>query len=142
MTDQFVQVAVDGTGKKIDTSELTVGSNAVQRQRVVIGHDTDPDAFAAPNQDGSLPVDIIGQLKELIYAVRQIIDQPWVDPATGRLRILLDAIAGSLTLGTVSTVTTCSTVTNMSQIGAVPANSLVQDAMDAVWYESVRRCIS
>jgi hypothetical protein len=40
MTDGIVQVAVDSTGKKIDTSEITVGANTVERQRVVIGDPT------------------------------------------------------------------------------------------------------
>ena len=43
MTDQFVQLNPDGAGKKIDTSELTVGTNTVERQRVVIG---DPSSAA------------------------------------------------------------------------------------------------
>lgn len=35
MSDQFVRVAVDGLGKKIDVDELTIGANTVERQRVV-----------------------------------------------------------------------------------------------------------
>jgi hypothetical protein len=44
VADQVVQVAVDGAGKKIDTSELTVGANTVERQRVNI---SDPTTAAA-----------------------------------------------------------------------------------------------
>lgn len=47
MTDQYIQVPLDATGnssgasgKKIDTSELTVGANTVERQRVVIADPT------------------------------------------------------------------------------------------------------
>lgn len=47
MTDGFVQVAPDGAGKKIDASELAVGSNTVERQRVVLGDNEDTDALAA-----------------------------------------------------------------------------------------------
>lgn len=36
MTDAFVEVAPDSTGKMIDTTELTVGANTVERQRVVV----------------------------------------------------------------------------------------------------------
>ena len=41
MADQVVQINTDGTGKKIDVSEVPVGSNTVERQRVVIGDDVD-----------------------------------------------------------------------------------------------------
>ncbi len=33
MADQFIGLPVDGIGKKLDTEELTVGSNTVQRER-------------------------------------------------------------------------------------------------------------
>jgi hypothetical protein len=36
MADSFIQVRPDSTGKKVDTEELTVGANVVQRQRVEI----------------------------------------------------------------------------------------------------------
>ena len=36
MADGIVQVAPDSTGKKVDTSEITVGSNTVERQRINI----------------------------------------------------------------------------------------------------------
>lgn len=46
MADGIVQVPVDSTGKKIDTSELTVGSNTVERQRMVIADPTDAAGLA------------------------------------------------------------------------------------------------
>lgn len=46
MADGYVQVAPDSTGKKIDNSELTVGSNTVERQRVVLGDDAEGAALA------------------------------------------------------------------------------------------------
>jgi hypothetical protein len=54
VADQFVQVANDGTGKKVDTSELTVGTNTVERQRTVIADDSNSAGLAkvtnqAPN---------------------------------------------------------------------------------------------
>lgn len=57
MADGFVQVAPDSTGKKIDNSELTVGANTVERQRVVIGDSTAPAQFAAVSAGGALKVD-------------------------------------------------------------------------------------
>lgn len=46
MSDGTVQVAPDSTGKIIDTSELTVGANTVERQRVVLADGTDPLGLA------------------------------------------------------------------------------------------------
>lgn len=47
MADGVVQVAPDSTGKKVDASELVVGSNTVERQRVVIGDDAAAGGLAA-----------------------------------------------------------------------------------------------
>jgi hypothetical protein len=41
MGDQFVQVAPNSTGAKVDTSELAVGANTVERQRIVTADPTD-----------------------------------------------------------------------------------------------------
>lgn len=40
MADGLVQVPPDSTGKKVDTSELTVGANTVERQRIVVADST------------------------------------------------------------------------------------------------------
>lgn len=55
MADGIVQVAPDSTGKKVDTSELTVGANTVERQRIVLASDsvaTDIAAVTSVNTDG------------------------------------------------------------------------------------------
>ena len=44
MAESYVQLQPDSTGKKIDTAELTVGGNTVERQIVVLA---DPSAAAA-----------------------------------------------------------------------------------------------
>ena len=54
MSDGIVQIAPDRSGKKIDTSEITVGANTVERQRVVIGDNTSATALATV-KDGSTP---------------------------------------------------------------------------------------
>ena len=46
MADQYVQVPPNSSGSKIDTSELTVGANTVERQRMVIADPTDATALA------------------------------------------------------------------------------------------------
>lgn len=48
-----------------------------------------------------------------------------VEPASGRMRVVVDALGGAQTLGTVTTVTTLgtvNTVTNLAQIGSMSAN--------------------
>jgi hypothetical protein len=47
MADGLVQVAPDSTGKKIDTSEIIVGANTVERQRIVVADPTTAAAMAA-----------------------------------------------------------------------------------------------
>lgn len=47
MADQFVQVAADSVGKKIDASELSVGANTVERQRINISDPTTAAAHAS-----------------------------------------------------------------------------------------------
>ena len=46
MADQYIQLATDGAGKKVDVSELTVNAQTVQRQRVCIGDNTGATQFA------------------------------------------------------------------------------------------------
>lgn len=41
MSDGFVRIPQDSTGKRIDASELTVGANVVERQRIIIADSTD-----------------------------------------------------------------------------------------------------
>lgn len=55
MADGLIQVAPDSTGKKVDTSELTVGANTVERQRIVLASDsvaTDIAYVGSINTDG------------------------------------------------------------------------------------------
>lgn len=47
MTDAYVQLAADGPGKKVDTSELAVGLNTVERQRIVVADPATAAALAA-----------------------------------------------------------------------------------------------
>jgi len=47
MADGVVQVAPDSSGKKVDTSELTVSAQTVERQRIVIADNATAAALAA-----------------------------------------------------------------------------------------------
>lgn len=154
-TEGYVQVAPDSTGAKIDTTEVTTAGGTVDRQTVGIGDPADGSARAAVRQDGQQQAADYS----LATHVRQVLDQAIaigqplrslaralalsVDPSTGRLRILLEAIAGSLTLTTVTTVTTCATVTSLSQIAGNDAKqSLLWANERQSWAVNVRARIT
>lgn len=66
MADAFVQIAPDGTGKKVDTSEITrADGTIVERQRMVIGDGVDPDGTVRLDASGNLPIDLGPLLNEL-----------------------------------------------------------------------------
>jgi hypothetical protein len=84
-------------------------------------------------------------------ALERIANPPWVDPVSGRVRVLIDALGGAQTLGTVSNittlptlaaVTTVATVTNLAQIGALQANGFIYDQMHNAYVNSMRGCYS
>jgi hypothetical protein len=83
-----------------------------------------------------------GLLYSMLQALRQIANPISTDVTTGRMRVVLDPLGGAQTLATVTTVGTVSTVTSMSQIGAMPANSMVMDAMQNMWANSIRRQVT
>lgn len=60
MADSFTQVAPDSTGDKIDTSEITVGANTVQRQRINIADPVTAANIATVSAAGALKVDNSG----------------------------------------------------------------------------------
>lgn len=78
---------------------------------------------------------VLADAAEYLTAIRSTLES-YMDPLSGRMRVFLDQNGGGQTLATVTTV---GTVTNMSQVGAVPANSMVLDAMHATWAMAVRR---
>lgn len=65
---------------------------------------------------------------EATVALEQIRDRLGFPDTGGRLRVVVDAITGALTLatvttvGTVTTVTTLATLTNQAQVGGLLAN--------------------
>ena len=56
MADGIVQLAPDSTGKKVDTSEITVGANTVERQRIVLADNSVASNFAGVDSTGNLTV--------------------------------------------------------------------------------------
>ncbi len=70
MTDGVVQLAPNSTGAKIDTSELTVNGNTVERQRVVLADPTTASAIASVKSPG---VPATGADSALVVAIRDIL---------------------------------------------------------------------
>lgn len=160
MSDQVVQVATDGSGKKIDVTELTVGANTVQRQRVNLSDPTDANAHAAVEKSSSITgneyglVTHVGLLADMAESLKHmqrlmaVTFAPATDPSTGRLRTLVD-LNTAQTLGTVSavttvtTVTTCSAVTTVNQVAGFDAKqSQLYDASLTTWASQVRARIT
>lgn len=133
MADSFVQVAPDSTGKKVDTSQLVDGANTVERQRVVLGDDTDVNSLARVTSDGELVVEgsAIAMMLMLLAEIRdklprldandRLVTNPSeIAPAT-------TPVSGSLT--TVTTVTTAADVTRLNSMGAAAATARPTDAI-------------
>ena len=55
MADQIVQLPVDGVGKKVDVSELTVNAQVVERQRVNLADPTNATSIAAVKAASTAP---------------------------------------------------------------------------------------
>lgn len=54
MADSFIRVPPDSTGKLIDTSQITIGANDVQRERMIIGDNTTEHYLAISAAGGAL----------------------------------------------------------------------------------------
>jgi hypothetical protein len=165
--DGQVQVAPDSTGKKVGTFEVTRAVDAVveERQKIVLVDPSDPGTAAGDNGAGVVPMTGAAQqtgyglsvrgmqaIEDLAIAMRQalnfMIKPVYLEAATSRARVTLDAIAAGLTLSTVTTVGgvtnvgTVASVTNQANIGGVDAKQAMIFPMDATaWAATVRNRI-
>ncbi len=88
MTDSYVQVAVDGAGKKIDNTELTrekpdpawssTEGDTVQRQRVALGSDEFPELQVRVDGeagDGALQTEskVAGETLAILTEIRDML---------------------------------------------------------------------
>ncbi len=132
-----------GAGATVATDE--VGGRHFQRVKLTDGAEGSAN-HASVRADGTQEVSL-SDINAALYAILEAITRPIAqDPSTGRLRVLVDAITGALTLATittVSTVTTCSTVTSMTQFGGAPIWDILGKPLDRnLWNNSVRMRIS
>lgn len=138
-----------GTGATVAADEI--GGVLHQRVKLGIGDDGVAVDVSAANP---MPVTLTqGEVVEALEAMRMAVQsltrsvgQAMPDVA-GRLRVVVDAISGALTLatittvGTVTTVTTVGTVTNQTQVGGNPAFEQIP-ALMRLGADSLRRNVS
>lgn len=133
-----------GAGATVATDQVAFGRH-YQRMKLTDGAEGSEN-HASVRADGTQEVSL-SDISAALYAILEAITRPISqDPGTGRLRVLLDAITGSLTLSTISavtTVTTVSTVTNQSQMNGYPIQDVLLKPTDRnLWHNSVRQRIS
>ena len=150
MADGVVQLLPDGSGKKVDTSEVTVGSNTVERQRINISDPTDPLAHAAVensntivgNEYGLVTQDLLRDIYGALKYMTNLIARgtaTTIDPTTGKQRVLVTIDAAQ----TLTTLTTCATVTSMSQLATFDAKqTLLYSNERQTWAANVRSRIT
>ncbi len=126
-----------GSGATVATDEI--GGRHYQRVKLTGGIDGSEN-HASVRPDGTQEVSL-ADVNASLYAILEAITRPiGQDPGTGRLRVLLDSITGSLTL---STITTVSTVTSMTQLQGGNAWDVLCKPLDRnLWNNSVRQRIS
>jgi hypothetical protein len=84
--DGFIGIPPDSTGKKIDTSELTVGPNLVERQRYVIADPVAGGNLATVTAAGALKVDGSGATQPVSGSV-SVANFPATQPVSGTVSV-------------------------------------------------------
>jgi hypothetical protein len=135
-----------GSGATVAADEI----GGVLHQRVKLGIGDDGVAVDV-SEANPMPVTLTqGEVVEALEAMRMAVQalsrsigQSMPDVA-GRLRVVVDAITGSLTLATITTVgtvTTLTTLTNQTQVGGNPAFEQIP-ALMRLGADSLRRNVS
>lgn len=152
MSDGIVQLQPDSSGKKVDTSEIEVGTNTVERQRINISDPTNPDGHAAVELPSSISGNEYGLVvRSFVHDVAQVLKRPLdvmarnlclsADPTSGRLRTLTDLNGGTVT--TVTTVTTCATCTTVNQLAGFDTKQTLLYATERMnWNQNIRSRIT
>jgi len=108
-------VTLPGTGEVVETLEQPDGKH---RQVIALG---------------------AAESAALIAALKQIASPMFFDPSVGAMRVYIPANvnAGPISINS-GTLGTVQSVTNITQVGGVAANSLVLDNMMTAWALTVR----
>lgn len=126
MTDGYVQVSPDSTGKKVDTSEITVGGATVERQRVVSASPTDPIGVAEVDTAASGPLGD-GAYGLLVRELREenALNQMLMTQIADMLALVLARSTASAASLVVSQPTAANLNVNVSQATAGNLNATV-----------------
>lgn len=135
------------TGTNVATDDI--GGVKFQRMKLVHGDDgvnagdvslTNP--YPVTLTQGEV-VEALEAMRMAVQSLNRAIGQSMPDVA-GRLRVVVDAITGALTLATITTVgtvTTVATLTNQTQIGGNPAFEQIP-ALMRLGADALRRNVS
>lgn len=131
-----------GVGGDIAAAD-DIGGVKYQRVKLVLGDDGVAEGDVSSNR--AMPVsgpltqaqltaqNVPVSLSDVLVAINRLLgviaNPVQVDPTSGRMRVMLDATGGAQTLGTVTT---------LSQVGGVAANSFIYDTMHAQWASALR----
>jgi hypothetical protein len=130
-----------GSGATVATDQVS-GGRHYQRMKLTDGAEGSEN-HASVRADGTQEV-CLSDVNATLQAILEAIVRPMsLDPATGRLRVLLDAITASLTLSTITTVSTVTTVSSLTQLQGGNAWDVLCKPLDRnLWNNSVRQRIS
>ena len=131
-----------GSGATIAADDI--GGVLYQRVKMIHG----ADGIAHETADGNpLPIKAMGELIEAIEAMRMAIQSlnrtvglAQVNPLTGRMLVDNAGVTQPVT-GTITAVTTVSTVSNLAQVGGQSANSQIP-SFERMTADNLRRNIS
>jgi hypothetical protein len=152
MADGVIVLNLGTGGNSVSTYHYTRTSDSavVDVQKFAIINPNDPLEAAAPvKATAPLPTDNalitrgLVHMEDFTVALKQMLNAirapEYIEPATGRVRITLDAIAGSLTLATISSVSNVGSVTALQQLGSQDIKQTHIFPLDAiVWADVVR----
>ena len=131
-----------GTGATIAADEI----DGALYQRVKMIHGVDGVAHETADNN-PLPIKAMGELIEAIEAMRMAIQSlnrtvgmAQVNPLTGRMLVDNAGVTQPVT-GTITAVTTVSTVSNLAQVGGQSANSQIP-SFERMTADNLRRNIS
>lgn len=116
-----------GSGATVAADEI--GGALYQRMKPCVGGDGEAVDVSRGNP---MPVEITSVMVALLAAIERLNTPMWIDPVTARLRVSLDAISGSHTLATVSTLS------SLANLGGTRTDTIVFDQMMNNYANTVR----
>jgi len=128
MADNFAVKDAAGTSTTVRTTDTSGVHTPHQNAQLMVGGN---------NVTDENPVPVNAEFSAALHAIINMLGMLVIsqNPTNGMLRVTVDG-------GTLPTVTTCNTVTNISQIGGQTANNLLADAMYNQYANGVRAQIS